>query len=161
MSDPPKPVLAISPENDTAHIGPPDVLLKHLAVERPTPESGKRVIQWEFYDANGVPLTAQDDGAGTQVLVPTDPNADPPDRAQRQLLVRRIGVALQNAQLRLDAFFAKVEPGPDDRTQMVTATGELDDVLVMLSALEALEVPAAPHPGSWMHNWLDAVFGRR
>jgi len=162
MTDVTPPVLAISPENDSAHIGAPDIVLGHVEAERPKPEDGRRIIDWEFFDAAGNPLAVSDDGAGNRVLVVADDGAPAPDRAARQQLVTRIGIALDNAQLRLDQKLALAGgAGPDGRVEVVKVAGELADVLVMLGALEDLEIPAPqPHPGSWLHNLLDGAFGR-
>jgi hypothetical protein len=160
MTEPRSPALAISPENDTAHVGPPGILLPHVRAEAPT-TPGKRVITWEFFDRDGRPLSVADDGEGGQKLVVTDPDADDPTRADQQVLVTRIGLALQNAQLRLDALFSKVPPGPSDKIEVVKVSGELEDVLRMLDTLEELEPDPDPdpHPGSWLHRLLDAAFG--
>ena len=160
MTEPRSPALAISPENDTAHIGPPEVLLPHVTAEVPK-DPGKRVIAWEFYDRDGRPLSVADDGEGGRKLVVADPDADDPPYRTRQLLVDRIGIALQNAQLRLDAHYRTTPAGPNDKIHMVQVRGELEDVLRMLNALEELEPDPNPdpHPGSWLHNLLDAAFG--
>lgn len=150
------PVLAISPGNDRMHVGVADVVLSHVTAEK---ANRGDTTAWEYFDARGAALAVVDHGAG-EVLEPADPNAAPPLRPARQVLVGRIDLVLAHAQLRLDEDIARRIAGndpPRDResVRMVRVQGELRDVLIMLAALDKDLDPSphGPNPGSWWHNF--------
>jgi hypothetical protein len=151
-------VLAISHASDRMHIASAADLLGHLVAEQEEGNVAAVADAWEFYDAEGCPMTVAQQGAGA-VLEREDPQAGPPHPVRQQVLVARVDLVLAHAQVRLSTSIAELVEGgevlqPGDPTQMIRVPGLLlPDVLTVLAALQPdLDPnPEGPDPGNWWH----------
>lgn len=151
MTEPDKPVVAITTTNGLLHIAPAADVLAHIDREQEDVPEAQRPT-WDFYSATGRPLKRQD-GA----LVP-DPDGKAPTAIRKQLLVDRIDAFLAAAQAELTK---DLESGANLKHRRTPrAVGDLPDVVTALAAVMALpDGPSEPDSRDWLHNLGHRIFG--
>lgn len=157
MTEPEKPVVAITKGNELLHIALAADVLGHIHDEEKTvPPAGRPA--WDFYTATGEVLVRTTDPATGQPRLDPDPTADDPTALDRQLLVDRIDAFLAAVQVEATKdLLTGIEP---EHVRTPRAVGDLPDVVVGLAAVMTPHaIFSQPDVRDWIHNLGHRIFG--
>lgn len=157
MTEPEKPVVAITRANELLHIAPAAEVLGHIGTEEANVPLADRPA-WDFYTDTGKVLVRTDDPVTGDPRLDPDPAADDPTALDRQLLVDRIDAFLAAVQVETTRdLLTGIEP---EHVRTPRAVGDLPDVVVGLAAVMSLNsVASQPDVRDWIHNFGHRIFG--